>query len=446
MRRIKSWLPCINDDEFQHLRGTNIKRKAGLIAWENMPIVILALIQGIPLDGNIASRELLFAEQIFERPQASSTSLGFESSVIPSLILGGLYLFAVLMLIRSYRSLGVYLLRRYWPLVMQVLLMGIGMVWAEYAGKVALNVAHNVGVIAISLLTAIHFRHEPRRMLSVLGLALGINIIFHLLVVLLFPDIGIANDGRWAGLFSNSNSFGAVAYCAVWANAAAVASTRNLLRLSHVVILCIAAIALIGSGSTTSILSTIVALGILFSLKGSSRRNLLTLSSSAVLLSFAIVIYELFASQGILELIGRTSDLTGRTYIWAEGLNAFLTKPLIGWGFDDNAYVNQVTGMVHPSYHNGYLDLAVRGGAVSLVLFVAIMIIGIRAILRTQISSRPTISSTFLSFILSVLLYNFSEGSFFAPRTYMWAMLLTVLFLAVMSSMKFRNPASKITS
>ena len=445
MVRIKSWLPYI-EDEFQHSRRTNIKRKTGLITWGSLPIVILALIQGIPLDGKIASRELIFAEQIFERTQASSTSLGFESSVIPSLVLGGIYLFAVLILIRSYRSLVVIVLKHYWPLLLQILFMGVSLVWAVYAAKVALNVAHSVGVIAISLVTAIHFRYEPRRLLSVLGIALGINIFLHLFVVFISPDIGMTNDGRWAGLFSNSNSFGAIAYCAVWANTAAVIFTRKLLRLSHVVILCIAAIALIGSGSITSVFSTIFSLGILLSLKGSFRRNVFTFSLIAFLLSFAIVIYELFSSQGILELIGRTSDLTGRTFIWAEGLNAFLKKPFFGWGFDDKAYVNQITGMVHPGYHNGYLDLAVQGGVVTLVLFVAFIIIGIRAILRTQNSPRSSVSSIYLSFILSVLLYNISEVSFFASRNFMWAMLLTILFLAAIPSMRLRSPALNITS
>jgi hypothetical protein len=35
MRRIKSWFPYINDEEFQQLKGANIKRKAGYLVFSS---------------------------------------------------------------------------------------------------------------------------------------------------------------------------------------------------------------------------------------------------------------------------------------------------------------------------------------------------------------------------------------------------------------------------
>jgi O-antigen ligase len=440
MRKNKYWLSRHNAYATEHLENMDIKVKSGWSKWGSMPLLIFAFIQGLPIDGQIVNRDVLFAEQVFERTQASSTSLGYESTIVPSLIFGGIYLFALMVLVRSSRSLSVVGLLRFWPLSLQVLLMGISLVWVEYAGKVALNVVHNIGVIGISLAAAIHFRQEPWRLLSVLGIALGLNIVIHMLVVLLLPNVGITIDGRWAGFFSNSNSFGAIAYCAVWANAVAITFTKNLLRLSHVVTLFITALALAGSESASAMLSAIVALGVFFILRGSYRRNAFAVVISALLLAIMAFIYEaFFSSQTIFELLGKSSDLSGRTLIWAAGYGAFLSRPFFGWGFDDNAYVNQITGMVHHTYHNGYLDLAVRGGLVSLALFVAIIVIGIRAVLRTPTSTRSLMIPIYFPFIFSVLIYNISEVSFFEPRNIIWVILLTILFLAVMQNVHLRR-------
>lgn len=80
------------------------------------------------------------------------------------------------------------------------------------------------------------------------------------------------------------------------------------------------------------------------------------------------------------ELVGGT--LTGRTNIWAGGLEVFASSPLVGVGLGGfNAAVEPIIGRPR-SPHNAFLSVAVGAGLVGLLLFVvlfAVLAVGIMA-------------------------------------------------------------------
>jgi hypothetical protein len=130
-----------------------------------------------------------------------------------------------------------------------------------------------------------------------------------------------------------------------------------------------------GARSTTSILIAIFMAGIMFSgwfLNGKKRRARMTFFSMAGVLVISLFLALLaffpnYASEdAALSLAGKDKTFTGRTKIWEEGWRVFEMKPIAGWSFDSSASVLSRTSLQTGQFHNGYLDLAVRGG---LILF-----------------------------------------------------------------------------
>lgn len=407
--------------------------------WGGIPLLVLILLEGMPLNGIMPRAEELWIEQVYEQTQAAVNSYGFENAIVLSLLTGILYLFSMISLIRYSRRRVEDAVLRFWPFTLQILFMVISLIWVEYyPEKVGLNILHSLGTASIALIAAIHFRQEPLRLVRVMGVVLGLNVIVHMLPVLIFPQIGVAADGRWGGFFSHSNSFGLVAYCAVWANAAALIYTKSLGRRTHILYFIISLIALIGSGSGTSIVSALVALVGLYVLSGKSRKQkMLILGVSTYLFVVGFLLYKMY---GFFEVTGKSSDLSGRDIIWEEGIRAILMQPLYGWAFDDHAHVNQVIGMAHSSYHNGYIDLAVRGGAISLIFCFALFSMGIKALLRSSTTIQIQSKNIFLPFVLSLLVYNIAESTFFGARHIAWVIFLTILFFSGMRDFRLRRP------
>ena len=145
-----------------------------------------------------------------------------------------------------------------------------------------------------------------------------------------------------------------------------------------------------------------------------------TVAAIIVLLVFTTELLYLFG------FVGRSSSISGRESIWLLAIDLIANSPLLGYGFDDNAYAKQISGMVHSTYHNGFLDLAVRGGLLSLSLLLVLLI---RWYLRMGKTTDFQMSflTNFLPFILASMFYNMTEVTFFSARNILWITLLVIV-------------------
>ncbi|MEH6793170.1 MAG: O-antigen ligase family protein [Rhodococcus sp. (in: high G+C Gram-positive bacteria)] len=84
----------------------------------------------------------------------------------------------------------------------------------------------------------------------------------------------------------------------------------------------------------------------------------------------------------ILELLGRDSTLTGRTYLWQYGLDEWRERPLFGWGFngyftsDIAQYIQNIGAFQNynvPHFHQSYIQTMVDLGLVGLLIMVAMI-------------------------------------------------------------------------
>lgn len=398
--------------------------------WYGVPFLLAAFIQGIPIAGGVQEQSERFAEEIYKTTQARATTLGYENTIILVLFWTALYVLAGMTV---WRTLRPKTLLRFWPFLSIIIVMAIGIAWTPYPGKVAMNIVHNVGVFAIAYGAAYRYRQDSRLLLAHLGMVLGLNLLIQSAAIAVMPAVAIQWDGRWCGFTSNANTLGYIGFIALWANSATVAFTSKGKRAIHLGFCLMALMILAGSHSMTSILCTLMAVGGTYLMKVYRRPShqyrsikpawislALLASAFSILLAFSIEPAEWFA------LLGRSSDFSGRQFIWQSALDLISHAPIFGYGFDDNAYANQLSGLPQSTYHNGFLDLAVRGGLVSLFLLLLLFARGYDRFKKTR--NLPIFFVTsFLPFALSSILYNMTEVSFFAARNLLWITLLIAI-------------------
>jgi exopolysaccharide production protein ExoQ len=188
----------------------------------------------------------------------------------------------------------------------------------------------------------------------------------------------------------------------------------------------LAAYCLYASQSATSVLTTVAVLGIIlgmlvFSLLPPKSRKLLFVA--ATVFGTITVIGAIYggAIDSVLGAFGKDSTLTGRTYLWQQGIEAAGAAPVIGIGYQ--AY--WVQGFSEPErlweeffigsrggfhFHNTYIETMVETGAIGLFLLTAVFLAGLFGHLKRVLAERQGFEPLVL-FGISALLFvrSFAE-------------------------------------
>ncbi|MDR3555866.1 MAG: O-antigen ligase family protein [Syntrophobacteraceae bacterium] len=125
--------------------------------------------------------------------------------------------------------------------------------------------------------------------------------------------------------------------------------------------------------------------------------------------------------------MGRQSNLTGRTELWASGAEAVARRPFLGWSFDSMASVLSKDIISYAQFHDGYLNLVVSGGFMGLIMFILILFRYVRLskhILKTEYAA--TVSMAIL--VMSILIHNISEASIMRVTHPLWLIFILCYF------------------
>jgi exopolysaccharide production protein ExoQ len=133
------------------------------------------------------------------------------------------------------------------------------------------------------------------------------------------------------------------------------------------------------------------------------------------------VLITLFGGQSMVTgALGRQSNLSGRTEIWAASLNA-ADSPIFGTGFESFWNVNvEKVALQLPGYwsihnlvsaHNGYIEVYLDLGLVGLCLITLIIISGYRRASRAFYRDRG-VGSLMLAYIITSAFYSITETGF----------------------------------
>jgi exopolysaccharide production protein ExoQ len=203
-----------------------------------------------------------------------------------------------------------------------------------------------------------------------------------------------ALDGSltFVGAFASKNQLGFFASVGIYFAIAAlfVFGERGILRLLALICLAMSAYLLLASHSATSIIATaatlamLTALGLLLWFRPRTRSALLVFGIMLALL----VAFAALGAGGmdvLLGAFGKDTTLTGRTYLWQQGLEAAGQNPFFGVGYYaywvqgfpeaerlwEEFYITARTGF---HFHNTYIETLVELGLVGLIPLVFVVL------------------------------------------------------------------------
>jgi len=124
----------------------------------------------------------------------------------------------------------------------------------------------------------------------------------------------------------------------------------------------------------------------------------------------------------VIALLGRRSDLTTRVPMW-EDLLSMVKNPITGAGFE-SFWLGERLFWVQSRWgdliqaHNGYLEMYLNMGIIGVFFIFSWVVSGIIAVNRYLTADYPA-AILRLCFILVVVLYNYTEATFYGTNP-MW--------------------------
>jgi exopolysaccharide production protein ExoQ len=245
-------------------------------------------------------------------------------------------------------------------------------------------------------------------------------------------------DGSFTfvGLFASKNQLGFFASLGVYTAFASLLVFRlgSMWRCAQVILGMIALYCLVASSSATSIGATFATAGItgvlavILKLSPNNRRSIFIIGLVAAIVAIIVAI-NYGAVELILQAFGKNTTLTGRTYLWQEGLRFSEDAPLIGIGYQaywvqgfseaerlwDEFYVTSRGGF---HFHNTYVEVLVELGYVGLVLIsVPISAVLFGNLKRILVEARSVQAHFMFGIAILLLIRSFFEVDFIQPYT-----------------------------
>jgi exopolysaccharide production protein ExoQ len=245
-------------------------------------------------------------------------------------------------------------------------------------------------------------------------------------------------DGSYTfvGMFASKNQLGFFASLGVYMAVASLLVVRvsTKWRLAQFFLGVMAAYCLFASSSATSVMATAATVAITATLAlvikfaPRNRRTFFTFG-----LVVALLVIGVGLNFGLVDVIlgafGKNSTLTGRTYLWQQGLRASEEAPLFGIGYQaywvqgfseaerlwEEFYIGARTGF---HFHNTYVEVLVELGYVGLILISVVIIAVVFGSLRRLLRDRRSVQAHFMFGIAILLLIrSFFEVDFIQPYT-----------------------------
>lgn len=321
------------------------------------------------------------------------------------------------------------------PLILLLCWAFISVFWSGMRG---LTLRRDLALLGTTLFGAyLAIRYTLLEQLKMLGAVLAIIALMSLFCALAFPSIGIMSgfsEGAWRGVFSTKNELGRFMVLAATVFVLIARHTRRKLLLY-----CLAGLSLILvvlSASTIAVAIGGVLLLFIFTYRFLGRLIARISRPIPWIISGAIVIVWVGTwvtdnFEVILETLGKSPNLTGRTFLWAGALSAIVQRPVLGagynafWAGDGGGFIRAAVKWQAPHAHNGYLDLSLDLGIIGLGLFVLGLVVNFRFARKYSQLARPA-NLWPLVFVNFMFLYNFTESSILTRNSLLWIIYVSI--------------------
>jgi exopolysaccharide production protein ExoQ len=390
----------------------------------------------------------------------SSVEDYLEGSPIDRAVYLGLIVAGYIVLFARRASLSP-ILRRNGPLLAFYAFWAVSVLWSDYPFVAFKRWFKDFGAV-VMILVLLTERDPTEAIKAVFVRSAYLLVPMSVLFVRFLPEIGRAYTGynrdelMYVGVATHKNTLGALLLVScvflVWDLASASRESDGRRRafawVDGLIVLGMSAYLLRIANSATALLCTVFGLGLFFVLGRRSiqkRMGLVEVYAIAGAVTWFTLDSMFQLNQLVVGSVGRDMTLTTRTDAWQLFLVLDL-NPVIGAGFKSFWAGDRMTriwmdfpGIVQA--HNGYIETYLEGGFLGLMFLAYMLLSGLRRIKRHLIDG-DDFARVRLTFLVIVLLYNFSEAAF-TQLSLLW--IVTLLVVAEGTPMSRASDAAQPT-
>ena len=390
----------------------------------------------------VSSRPVSAWLHLGEPERAVDVSMG-EGSPLDRNVFTALLVAGICVLLARSEVLG-RALRSNMPVVLFFCYCLVSVIWSDYPDVAVKRWIKGVGemVMALVVLTEPDTVAALKNLLSRAGiLLLPTSILF----IRYFGELGRGYDPDGipmnTGVTTNKNTLAVITFIlslgALWQIVSLLREPDQFHRarrlFAQLLLLACGVILLVQAQSATSqvcfILGAVIILATNLTTIRRSVAALHTLTASIVLGASMVMLSGNVAE--VLHLIGRKSNLTGRTDIWAAVLRV-ASNPVLGAGYESfwlgprvARVWSQLSQYMHVNEaHNGYLEVYLNLGFVGIALILVLLITAYRRSTAT-FQYDPGTGSLMLAYVVCAATYSISEAGFRLLNP-IWIVLLIV--------------------
>ncbi|HEU4660984.1 MAG TPA: O-antigen ligase family protein [Pseudolabrys sp.] len=291
--------------------------------------------------------------------------------------------------------------------------------------------------------------YNERDLIALIGRSLALACIFSCIMVVVYPVYGVhqpgdavqsVHAGAWRGIFGHRNTLG------LWAGVSfgviLVFGGSCFKRLTTRCVALLSAVACLvgahsGAGFVVAALMTAIALALMAFCRQPAKYKGIFALMLALAGIFVLLLRDQIADWA-LEILGKDSDLTGRTLLWYYILQIVEKTPhFLGSGyftgfFTLDSEVSAIMQTTFGSAHNGYLETFIYLGYAGLAVCIGVVVWLIVSAIRHMLT-RHALGASLAVFPISVIsivaIHNFVETTIILPNN------LNALLAAVIAAM-----------
>ncbi len=321
------------------------------------------------------------------------------------------------------------ILRENWPIVLFFGYAAFSMVWSDDPFVTFKHWIKGIGDVMMVLIVLTEARpvDAMKRLLTRVGFLL---VPLSVLTCKYYPGIARVLSRSWemeyTGVTGQKNGLGELClffglgllwrFRSVYNDRENPDRRRRLLALGTVLVMVIWLLRMCQSLTSICALGMAGAVMLLFVRPAFRFRPVLV--HALVVALIGISAFALFFQQsgGLVQALGRTSSLSGRTTIWAAVLSVPVNR-VVGAGYESFwlghrlEEVQDVSGQPTNEAHDGYLEMYVNLGWTGLMVLALLIVTGYRNIIGAW-RRDPDIGSLRLAFLLGALITAFTEAAF----------------------------------
>lgn len=299
-----------------------------------------------------------------------------------------------------------------YPLLAFLALAIVSLAWSHYRGATALGLFTTLLTTVVALAIAVSFTWEQflRGLGNALRIILAGSLLFELAIAVfvrrpvlpLWVDYGttdnlpallywsrndlfdVLNGGRIQGLVGNASTLGFMCLLAaiVFGIQLAARTVRPAVAISWLVVTAVVLVCTRSATIAIALVAVALVLAAVLALRRLQGRVRLWATVAVLVAAAGGVLAAILARGALLDLLGKSDDLTNRVDIWVKVIELAQQRPAAGWGwvsywppwvapFDDLILVNRVQVM---HAHNAWLDVWLQLGILGLIVFGALVL------------------------------------------------------------------------